>query len=127
MYIRHIEDIVVSALDEWASMDRPIELLSGTRKVAFKVITDIFLGSSSGSVLDLAEKLYVDVTHGLISAAINIPGFAFHKALKVMLYFNTKENGVVLFFFSFLNWIFLKGFILVHMVSMQLWTLKLFS
>lgn len=83
MYIEYIEDIVVHSLDEWASMKEPIEFLKEMRKVAFKVITHIFLGSSAESVLGTVEKHYTDLNFGLKSAAINIPGFAFYKALKV--------------------------------------------
>lgn len=83
MYVPYIEDIVVSSLDEWASMHCPIEFLSEMRKVAFKVITYIFLGSHNDSIRKLMEKYYVDFNYGLKAAAINIPGFAFHKALKV--------------------------------------------
>ncbi|XP_017972617.1 PREDICTED: ent-kaurenoic acid oxidase 2 [Theobroma cacao] len=82
MYIGYIEDIVINSLDEWASMKEPIELLKEMRKVAFKVITHIFVGSSAESILGTVEKHYTDLNYGLKSAAINIPGFAFYKALK---------------------------------------------
>ncbi|XVE57482.1 hypothetical protein DITRI_Ditri04bG0094300 [Diplodiscus trichospermus] len=82
MYIGYIEDIVIHSLDEWASMKEPIEFLKEMRKVAFKVITHIFVGSSAESILGTVEKYYTDLNYGLKSAAINIPGFAFHKALK---------------------------------------------
>ncbi|XWS49599.1 hypothetical protein CRYUN_Cryun12cG0017000 [Craigia yunnanensis] len=82
MYIGYIEDIVINSLDEWSSMKEPIEFLKDTRKVAFKVITHIFVGSSAESIIGSVEKHYTDLNYGLKSAAINIPGFAFYKALK---------------------------------------------
>ncbi|XP_022738261.1 ent-kaurenoic acid oxidase 2-like [Durio zibethinus] len=82
MYIGYIEEIVINSLDEWASMKEPIEFLNEMRKVAFKVITHIFVGSSAESILASVEKHYTDLNYGLKSAAINIPGFAFYKALK---------------------------------------------
>ncbi|KAL4279607.1 hypothetical protein GQ457_03G021500 [Hibiscus cannabinus] len=82
MYIQYIEDIVMQGLDEWASIKEPIELLKEMRKVAFKVITHIFVGSSAESILGSVEKHYADLNYGLKSAAINVPGFAFYKALK---------------------------------------------
>ncbi|XVE65259.1 hypothetical protein DITRI_Ditri07aG0166800 [Diplodiscus trichospermus] len=82
MYIGYIEDIMINSLDEWSGMEEPIELLNEIRKVTFKVITHIFVGSSAEQILGSVEKYYSDLNHGLKSAAINIPGFAFYKALK---------------------------------------------
>ncbi|KAG4134794.1 hypothetical protein ERO13_D08G178900v2 [Gossypium hirsutum] len=82
MYIGYIEEIVVNSLDEWSSMKEPIELLNEIRQFTFKVITHIFLGSTAESVMGSVEKRYADLTYGMKSAAINIPGFAFYKALK---------------------------------------------
>lgn len=82
MYIGYIEEIVIASLEEWGSINGPIEFFCEIRKVTFKVITHIFLGSCSDSTLGLMEKYYVDMFEGVKSAAINIPGFAFHRALK---------------------------------------------
>lgn len=90
MYIGYIEDIVITSLDEWSSMNEPIEFLKAMRKVAFKVITHIFVGSSAESILGTVEKYYTDLNYGLKAAAINIPGFAFHKALKVYIHVSSK-------------------------------------
>ncbi|TYJ23211.1 hypothetical protein E1A91_A08G175900v1 [Gossypium mustelinum] len=82
MYIGYIEEIVVNSLDEWSSMKEPIELLNELRQFTFKVITHIFLGFTAESVMGSVEKRYADLNYGMKSAAINIPGFAFYKALK---------------------------------------------
>ncbi|KAJ7962189.1 Cytochrome P450 family ent-kaurenoic acid oxidase [Quillaja saponaria] len=82
MYIDRIEDIVINSLEEWASMYHPIELFKETKKISFKVITHIFMGSKSDSVIKAVDNLFGDLHNGLISIPINIPGFTFHKALK---------------------------------------------
>lgn len=82
-YIDLIEGIVATTLEEWASMKHPIELLTELRGVAFKVITNIFISTHSDSVISKVENLYSDLNAGLKSQAINLPGFVFHKALKV--------------------------------------------
>ncbi|KAK8614212.1 hypothetical protein V6N13_122581 [Hibiscus sabdariffa] len=89
MYIGYIEEMVVNSLDEWSSMKEPIEVLNEIRKLTFKVITHIFVGSSAESIMGSVEELYTDLNYGMKSAAINIPGFAFHKALKVIFFFTT--------------------------------------
>ncbi|XWS49597.1 hypothetical protein CRYUN_Cryun12cG0016800 [Craigia yunnanensis] len=82
LYIGYIEDIVTTALEEWASMNRPIEFLKEMERVTFKVFTHIFMGSGAESIRKSMEKYHNDFHHGLLSAAYNIPGFTFHKALK---------------------------------------------
>ncbi|KDO44740.1 hypothetical protein CISIN_1g011210mg [Citrus sinensis] len=83
VYIDNIEEIVIKSLKGWASLDTPIEFLTEMRKATFKIIANIFLGSSSDSVIGSVEKHYIDYAHGLISPfPINLPGFSFHKAMK---------------------------------------------
>jgi ent-kaurenoic acid hydroxylase len=82
-YIDLIEGIVINSLEEWADMERPMKLLTELRKVAFKVITNIFISTHSESVSSSVENLYGDLIAGIKSHAINLPGFAFHRALKV--------------------------------------------
>nr|POE59693.1 ent-kaurenoic acid oxidase 1 [Quercus suber] len=81
-YIDLIEGIVVNSLEEWASMNRPLELLAELRGVAFKVITNIFISTYSESVISSVENLYTDLNAGIKSQAINLPGFVFRRALK---------------------------------------------
>nr|QDZ36308.1 CYP88A108 [Melia azedarach] len=82
MYVGYIEDIVVDLLDEWAGMKKPIVFLFEMRKLAFKVIGHIVFGTTSDHLLELMEQYYTDLLLGLRSPAINIPGFAFYRALK---------------------------------------------
>jgi ent-kaurenoic acid hydroxylase len=84
MYKEYITDVVVNSLDEWATAERPIEFLSEIRKITFKIIMHIFLGSEIDPVLMKAlEEEYANLNQGLRSMAIDLPGFAYHKALKV--------------------------------------------
>jgi ent-kaurenoic acid hydroxylase len=83
MYIEHIEDVVINSLDEFASMNKPFEFFTEMKMLTFKVVISIFMGSISDSTFKTTHNLYNDYHQGLVSMAIDIPGFAFHKALKV--------------------------------------------
>jgi len=84
MYVGLIEDASVKVLEELSSMNTPSEFLTELRKFAFKIITTIFMGSDVHHVdLALVENLYRDFSRGLKSLPIDLPGFAFYKALKV--------------------------------------------
>ncbi|XP_022145397.1 beta-amyrin 11-oxidase-like, partial [Momordica charantia] len=83
MYINHIEETVIDGLEEWASMQRPMELLTEIKELTFKVIWNIFMGSTSiGSCMREMEALFYDISLGFFSLPINFPGFHFHKSLK---------------------------------------------
>ncbi|KAJ4728736.1 Cytochrome P450 family ent-kaurenoic acid oxidase [Melia azedarach] len=82
MYMENIEDVAITSMEEWAKNDKPVEFFYETRKVSFKFIMRILLGSSGDSIIEPVEKHYNDLHHGFHSTAINIPGFPFYKALK---------------------------------------------
>lgn len=82
LYMKYIEDIVVSALDKWSGMGQ-IEFLTELRKLTFRIIMYIFLSSESEQVMEALEREYTALNYGVRAMAINIPGFAYHKALKV--------------------------------------------
>lgn len=83
LYLPYIEENIKDALEKWISMGE-IEFLTEIRKLFFKIIMYIFLGSESDQATDVLEKEYTDLNQGIRSMAINIPGFAYHKALKVI-------------------------------------------
>ena len=95
IYVERIEDIVINSLDEWASMNKPFELYTEMKRVIFKVMTQVLMGSISDSTFSTAQNMFDDFFEGLISMAIDIPGFAFHKAFKV--------KFLLLFFFLYMN------------------------
>lgn len=81
IYMTYIEDNVISALDKWADMGQ-IEFLTKLRKLTFRIIMHIFLSSVGEKVMAALEKEYRALNYGVRAMEINIPGFAFHKALK---------------------------------------------
>ncbi|KAI4357152.1 hypothetical protein L6164_001119 [Bauhinia variegata] len=78
-YIDGIEDLIMNSLDEWSSMNHPIELL---KEITFKVMIGIFLGFNNNSVIAKVGHLFPIMSNALISLPVNVQGFAFHKALK---------------------------------------------
>ncbi|CAN6486372.1 unnamed protein product [Victoria cruziana] len=80
-YLGYIERIVTSSLENWAESG-PVEFLTELRRLTFKIIMHIFLGLESNSVLVALEREYTSLNYGVRAMAINIPGFAFHRALK---------------------------------------------
>ncbi|KAK7312927.1 hypothetical protein VNO77_37185 [Canavalia gladiata] len=86
MYIGLIEGIAVKMLEDLCSMNTPCEFLTKLRKCAFKIITTIFIGSHTDHVeFGLLENLYTNLNRGMKSLDINLLGFAFHKALNVII------------------------------------------
>ncbi|KAK3035477.1 hypothetical protein RJ639_034447, partial [Escallonia herrerae] len=81
MYMQYIEDIVISALDKWSGMGQ-IEFLTELRKLTFRIIMYIFLSSESEQAMEALEREYTTLNYGVRAMAINIPGFAYYKALK---------------------------------------------
>lgn len=84
-YLTYIENIVIVSLQKWPTMGQ-IEFLTELRKLTFKIIMYIFLSSESDVVMEALEREYTTLNHGVRAMAINIPGFAYHKALKVRHY-----------------------------------------
>uniref|UniRef100_A0A5B6YW95 Uncharacterized protein n=1 Tax=Davidia involucrata TaxID=16924 RepID=A0A5B6YW95_DAVIN len=81
-YLDSIKDIVIASLEELSLKEEPIEFLTEMRKVAFKLIMSVLLSGESDPRLEDMEKEYTDLNEGVISTPINLPGFAYHKALK---------------------------------------------
>ncbi|CAA2988497.1 ent-kaurenoic acid oxidase 1 [Olea europaea subsp. europaea] len=94
IYMRYIEDNVITTLDKWSNMGQ-IELLTELRKLTFKIIMYIFLSSESEPVMESLEKEYTDLNYGVRAMAINIPGFAYHKALKARKKLVTTLQSIV--------------------------------
>ncbi|XP_050238573.1 ent-kaurenoic acid oxidase 1-like [Mercurialis annua] len=81
LYLQYIEDNFKSSLEQWSTMGE-IEFLTQVRKVTFRIIMYIFLSSESNSVMEALEREYTALNYGVRAMAINLPGFAYHKALK---------------------------------------------
>ncbi|KAK8639998.1 hypothetical protein V6N13_138364 [Hibiscus sabdariffa] len=82
LYVRYIEVIVIPSLEELAAMNRPIKFFNEMKRIGFKVIAQVFLGSTKDSVLSSMVKYYTELFPGVLFLPFNIPGFAFHRALK---------------------------------------------
>lgn len=83
MYIPFIEENVVASLDRWSNYGKPIEFLTETRRLTFRIIIYIFLSAVDNEVMEALEREYTSLNYGVRAMAINIPGFAYHRALKV--------------------------------------------
>ncbi|KAJ6880721.1 ent-kaurenoic acid oxidase 1-like isoform X2 [Populus alba x Populus x berolinensis] len=81
IYIPYIEENVIAMLEKWTIMGK-IEFLTQMRKLTFRIIMYIFLSSESEVVMEALEKDYTTLNYGVRAMAINLPGFAYYKALK---------------------------------------------
>ncbi|WJX91911.1 hypothetical protein P8452_73627 [Trifolium repens] len=82
VYIERIEDTVINSLEELSSMKHPIELLKEMKKVSFKTIVHVFMGSSNENIIKNIGSSFTDLYNGMMSIPFNAPGFTYHKALK---------------------------------------------
>jgi len=100
-YIPFIEKNVISSLEKWTTMGN-IEFLTEMRKLTFRVIIHIFLSSESEYVMENLEKEYTVLNLGVRALRINLPGFAFHKALKVTYFIHHYLKGFNLLLVNYL-------------------------
>ncbi|XP_075640900.1 ent-kaurenoic acid oxidase 2-like isoform X1 [Castanea sativa] len=82
MYHEYIKEVTINSLDELAKTNSPIEFLIEVKKITFKIIMHIFLGSEVDPMMKTLEEEYVNLNNGLRAMATKLPGFAFYKALK---------------------------------------------
>ncbi|KAK4270541.1 hypothetical protein QN277_023564 [Acacia crassicarpa] len=80
-YLTKIDDIAITSLDKWSKMGE-IEFLRELRRFTFRIIMHIFLGSEGDDVMHNLENEYTTLNLGVRAMKINLPGFAFHYALK---------------------------------------------
>lgn len=85
IYMKYIEENVITALHQWENMGQ-IEFLTELRKLTFKIIMHIFLSSEGDIVREKLENAYTALNYGVRAMAINVPGFAYYKALKVCIF-----------------------------------------
>ncbi|WVZ56408.1 hypothetical protein U9M48_006946 [Paspalum notatum var. saurae] len=80
-YLGFIDRTVVSALRRWSEAGE-IEFLTELRRMTFEIIVQIFLTAADSATMRALESSYTDFNYGIRAMAINLPGFAFHKAFK---------------------------------------------
>nr|QBC36431.1 beta-amyrin 11-oxidase [Glycyrrhiza glabra] len=82
MYLERLEEIVINSLEELSNMKHPVELLKEMKKVSFKAIVHVFMGSSNQDIVKKIGSSSTDLYNGMFSIPINVPGFTFHTALE---------------------------------------------
>ncbi|XP_010926147.1 7,8-epoxymelianol synthase CYP88A154 [Elaeis guineensis] len=75
------QPIFNSTLEDWVSKKK-IVAYDETKIMTFRNICDVLVSLKSPALLDTMEPLYRGLMAGLRSTTINIPGTAFHHALK---------------------------------------------
>ncbi|MBA0588433.1 hypothetical protein Gorai_001536 [Gossypium raimondii] len=91
-----IEKIVINTLEEWSKLKEPILFVPEVNKFVFKLIIDILLGSGTDDTqIASMEEYYRKVYYGLHTTPINIPGFAYHRAVQARKVLANKIRGVL--------------------------------
>ncbi|KAL6629341.1 hypothetical protein ACP70R_029106 [Stipagrostis hirtigluma subsp. patula] len=86
-YLGFIDHTVASALRRWSAADEPVEFLTELRRMTFSIIMHIFMGGGGGgggtpgTTEEALERSYRELNYGMRAMAINVPGFAYHRAL----------------------------------------------
>jgi ent-kaurenoic acid monooxygenase len=83
-YLGFIDRTVASSLRSWSEPGggQQIEFLTELRRMTFKIIVQIFLGGAGDGTARALERSYTDLNYGMRAMAINLPGFAYHRALR---------------------------------------------
>ncbi|GAU12620.1 hypothetical protein TSUD_121110 [Trifolium subterraneum] len=76
-----VQPNIVASLRSWAEMGK-INAKFETQKLTLENIGKLFLGKESGPFINSLDKLYKGLLPGVRANPINIPGFAYHHALK---------------------------------------------
>ncbi|KAI5410482.1 hypothetical protein KIW84_055839 [Lathyrus oleraceus] len=76
-----VQPHIVTALRSWDDMGK-IKAKVETQKMSFESIAKLFLGKEPGDFLNSLDKLYQGVLPGVRAYPINVPGFAYHHALR---------------------------------------------
>lgn len=83
-YLPFIDRTVTSSLRAWSGEcadGGEVEFLTELRRMTFKIIVQIFLGGADDATMHSLERSYTDLNYGMRAMAINLPGFAYRRAL----------------------------------------------
>ncbi|OEL20125.1 Cytochrome P450 88A1 [Dichanthelium oligosanthes] len=83
-YLPFIDRTVTSSLRSWADVSADggeVEFLTELRRMTFKIIVQIFLGGADDATMHALERSYTNLNYGMRAMAINLPGFAYRRAL----------------------------------------------
>lgn len=113
--LRQIAEIVqprmISSLKSWAESGN-INSYKEIKKVTFANIGMFFASFEPGPTLDALGQAFIGLISGVRSYPLNIPGFAYHHALKVFLFyiFLINVSHVCIYVMSFVtNYFFSVG------------------
>ncbi|XP_060211506.1 beta-amyrin 11-oxidase-like isoform X1 [Lycium barbarum] len=82
-YFDHMNEVMKTSFEKWAAMEEPIKFLSEMKKPTFEVFMRILVGGEVDQELfDAVFKENNCIISGVCSLPINIPGFAYNKAIK---------------------------------------------
>ncbi|GJN01133.1 hypothetical protein PR202_ga18372 [Eleusine coracana subsp. coracana] len=82
-YLGFIDRTVTASLCSLSSsQSNQIEFLTELRRMTFKIIVQIFLGGASDATMRALERSCTDLNYGMSAMAIDLPGFAYYKALR---------------------------------------------
>ncbi|MCD7451915.1 hypothetical protein HAX54_014104 [Datura stramonium] len=83
-YFDRINEIMKNSLENFAAKEKPIYLFSELKKPAFEVLMLILIGGyeASQQLLDIVFAETAILIRGFHGMPINLPGFAYHRAMK---------------------------------------------
>lgn len=82
-YLPFVDATVTSSLRAWAAEPAAeLEFLTELRRMTFKIIVQIFLGGVDAATGRALERSYTDLNYGMRAMAIDLPGFAYRRALR---------------------------------------------
>uniref|UniRef100_A0A0D3GBX8 Ent-kaurenoic acid oxidase n=3 Tax=Oryza TaxID=4527 RepID=A0A0D3GBX8_9ORYZ len=82
-YLSFIDQTVVASLRRWSSPESgQVEFLTELRRMTFKIIVQIFMSGADDATMEALERSYTDLNYGMRAMAINLPGFAYYRALR---------------------------------------------
>lgn len=86
-FVYYINAVAETSFQEWEKINQPIEFLTEMKKASFKALMKVFFSNEIDQhSLGLFQREFNVLADGLMSMSINFPGFAYHKALKVMVF-----------------------------------------
>uniref|UniRef100_M8C813 Ent-kaurenoic acid oxidase 1 n=1 Tax=Aegilops tauschii TaxID=37682 RepID=M8C813_AEGTA len=81
-YLAFIDHTVVTTLRGWADRGSDFEFLTELRRMTFRIIVQIFMGGADERTAAELESTYTELNYGMRAMAIDLPGFAYHKAIR---------------------------------------------
>ncbi|CAN0902162.1 Abietadienol/abietadienal oxidase [Linum grandiflorum] len=93
-FVEEIQSVMVRSLGN-CDVDRVVCLQDLCRKMAINLMVNQLLGVSTDTEVDEMAQLFSDFVDGCLSVPVNLPGFAYHTAMKAREKITSKINKVV--------------------------------